>query len=449
MTDQKSLAIGLFVAASLGVIIWILLFFNPSVGDGGNILKVRFANIDKVSVGTRVTFAGRPIGEVTTITVVEDPRKDRHEYAGHVYVYELTLSIDSSITVFSSDEISLQTSGLLGERSIAIVPKRPPKGATVRVLSDEIVYAKTGKSVEDTFGEIHNVARKAERTLDEMIELIDSNQEDVTSTIKLIQTVLLDVDQIVRNFGQRNVVSALDDALNNISLTMRRVDEVLSIAVEKRFFESTSEVMANLAEISAALNQPDSIEGIVNSVHTIAKHLGDLEEKLFHSWDKVESTIDNMSTAASSGQEMMTAAAGLISQVQNGEGTIGRLIVGDDMYLRSVAVVDKLQTLMNDINHYGLLFHLDKGFQRQRTKRANELADLEHPRAFRNYFETEIDEIATSLSRMTTLMEKTDASMEEQIPSRELVKVFAEVLRRVESLEDTLKLYNQQLVEGL
>ena len=115
----------------------------------------------------------------------------------------------------------------------------------------------------------------------------------------------------------------------------------------------------------------------------------------------------------------------------------------------AAAIMSKVDTLMNDINHYGLLFQYDKHWQRIRTKRANLLQALKSPKEFEDYFETEIDQITTSLGRISCLLEKAEIPQErEKIMSTPLFKNdFAKLLRQVEHLLDSIKLYNEQLME--
>ena len=69
MTDKsKNILIGLFVLMSIIIIIATVLFLQPSIGDGKKTLNVRFSNISGIHIGTRVTLAGKPIGEVEKIT---------------------------------------------------------------------------------------------------------------------------------------------------------------------------------------------------------------------------------------------------------------------------------------------------------------------------------------------------------------------------------------------
>ena len=123
MADQlKNLMIGLFVIAAAFIVIFILMFLHPRIGDEGKILHARFTDIDKVTIGTRVTYAGKPVGEVIEIKEVEEGRKGPRDANGHIYLYDLTLRVDSGVQVYNTDEVSLRTSGLLGEKNVEITP---------------------------------------------------------------------------------------------------------------------------------------------------------------------------------------------------------------------------------------------------------------------------------------------------------------------------------------
>ena len=113
--------------------------------------------------------------------------------------------------------------------------------------------------------------------------------------------------------------------------------------------------------------------------------------------------------------------------------------------------MSKSETLMNDINHYGLLFQYNKGWQRSRTKKANLLKSLDTPEEFKTYFEGEIDSINTSLGRIGELINRAEEDEEKNriVQSDAFRRDFAALLRQVEALTDSLKLYNQDLVAQL
>jgi len=402
MVDQaKNVLIGVFVVAACTIAVFLLLFLHPSVGNEGRVLRVRFANIDKVNIGTRVTFAGNPVGEVVEIKEVENPANPRQAHDGYVYPYELTLKVDTSVDVYNTDTISLRTSGLLGEKSVAITPYPPQPDKSLKVIDNDVIYANETGSVEETLKEFKDLSGKFEEALDAVID-----------TVKDIRK-----SHLIDNFAQ---------------------------------------TMGNLSDITAEFDKPKKIQTIFNNVEElsnnavqISKDIGVTVKKFDGTLDKIDQTATNFKEFSTIGVDVGKKLSTVMNKVAAGDGTVGRLLMRDDLYLRTTSILSKAETVADDVNHYGLLFHLDKDWQKLRARRANLLLKLATPQQFRNFFNDEIDQITTSLARVSQVMQET----ENIDPNRELVedqnfaKVFAELLRRVTVLEESLQMYNQQLVE--
>ncbi len=383
MPDQaKNVLIGIFVIAASAIMIFLLLFIHPSTGNEGRLLRVRFVDIDKISIGTRVTFGGKPVGEVTDIQELPDVEIERKVVNGYVYTYELTLKVDTGVNVFNVDSIITRTSGLLGERSVAIIPGAPKSGEPVFIVNDEVIYAKETGTVEETLTEFKSLTTKIDITLD--------------------------------NFN--NALTKLD---------------------EQKFWDNLSGTAANINDITKSLNKPEQWSDILANVHTVTTNLKT-------SWPKIEDSINNFKSFSSNFQSF---SASLNSE----KGTVGRLVKNDDLYLRMTALFSKADTVMNDIEHYGILFHLDKHWQRLRARRMNLMQKLSTPQEFRNYFNDELDQIETSLSRVATVLNQYDWQPPycyyNLLDNPEYKKVFAELLRKVSALEEEVKLYNIQAVD--
>lgn len=340
MRDQtKNTLIGLFILAAIAIVIYILLFLHPNVGDEGQVIRVRFTNIDKISVGTRVLFAGHPIGEVSHIEEVADARDPSHVIDGHVYIYELVLQIDSGIIIYTTDELTGSTSGLLGEKSIAISPRPAPKGKTLVRVTDQILYASPVYGVEDALKSFDNLSNKAQEALE-------------------------------------------------------TINHQLSVLVDGKFF-------------------------------------------------------DNLASTATNLKEMTASGKTLLADVKEGKGTLGQLISQDDLYLQLTSLLSKGETLMDDINHFGLLFQNNATWQRLRARRINIMAKLETPQEFRNFFNDEIDQISTSLSRVSMVLNDSESCCDYwmNLCSPEFTTMFAELLRRTDELNKNLQLVDQQVVD--
>jgi len=187
MKRNYLIAIGAMVVISLLLVTRALLFLNPTPGDAGRTIRARFRNIDKVSRGTRVTFAGKPVGKVIDITLLPEAFDRRALCDKPIYPYELTLSIDSSVTIYKSDIIVMRTAGLMGEKFVAIIPQ-PAYNVSelIPVTEDDVLLAAQPGTVEDTFSEISSVAGKAEQTLEKLGRFIARNEAEFAQTIASI-----------------------------------------------------------------------------------------------------------------------------------------------------------------------------------------------------------------------------------------------------------------------
>ena len=369
MPDQaKNILIGIFVVAAFAIIIFVLMFLHPSVGDEKKLLLVRFANVDKISVGTRVTFAGKPVGEVIAIHELSDVDSERKGINGFVYVYELTLRVDSSVRVFNTDEVAARTSGLLGERSVAIIPYPVKPGEPLYSVDNEIIYATETASIEDTLRDLKGIGDK-------------------------------------------------------VALALDNFNNALDVLNENKFWNNIAVAADHFSSITTAADNPQQIQETLANLHTFSENVQKTGEHFLRVGERF----------------------------YRGEGTLGRLFSDEEFYMRTTALLNKADTTMNDINHYGLLFHLDKGWQRLRARRLNLLQNLSTPQEFRNYFNDEVDQVQTSLERVAMVMEQLEGQSicgcYEYFQSPEFRKVYAELLRRLTALEEEVRLYNQDVVQ--
>src|SRR5688572_7332825 len=92
--------------------------------EGGYDLKLRIANAQGMTVGAPVLMAGIQIGHVRRVRLTPDRRA------------EITMRIRESVTIPMGSRFATATSGILGDRFVAITPGSPdaspiPPGATV------------------------------------------------------------------------------------------------------------------------------------------------------------------------------------------------------------------------------------------------------------------------------------------------------------------------------
>ncbi|HSX10917.1 MAG TPA: MlaD family protein [Chlamydiales bacterium] len=400
MTDQvKNILIGLFVTSALMIMVALVLFLKPTVGDGKKILSVRFTNIGGISVGTRVTFAGKPIGEVIHIRELSNARDEADE-TGRIYLYQLTLKIDSGATIYNTDEISIKTNGLMGERTVAIVPKLPAKDKMAQVVTTQVIYANSTDALENTFSQVTKVANRLETAVGKLDRWFDQNQQTLASAIKTFDGAMGQIDGLLGLVAAEKLVPAVRQSVDLLNDNMTLVRSSLD------------------------------------------------EDQLLHKYASLADSLDQATGVLNTdGAQILRNFSQISRDIASGTGTVGRLVAGDDFYLRMASLMNKTETLMNDINHYGILFQYNKQWQKTRTRKANFLKALDTPQEFRNYFEGEVDSMTTSLGRLTELMERANTTERDNIIQSDAFKSsFANLMRQVQGLTDSLRLYNENLV---
>lgn len=401
----KNLMIGAFVIMALIISVSFVVFLEPRIGDGQKTLQVRFSNISGISDGTRVTFAGKPVGEVQKIQAVPNARQDVTDQLKRVYFYQLTLKIDSRVQVYTTDEISVQTTGLLGEKTVAIIPKAPTKGASFQPVTDQILYAVSVDPLENALNQISNVSKKIQVFVQNFDQWFMENEDDLSQAVTAFSQAMNEFNQALATVNKKELVPKIADSVDVFKKDLELVQDSLIEIRNKNIIGKMNVALENFVEATESFN----IDG--------------------------KQVLRNMNIA--------------MQDIVSGKGTIGKLITSDDLYLRIISILSKANTLMNDVNHYGLLFQYDKSWQRNRTKRANLLESVSTPKQFRSYFTEEVDQINTSLSRLSALLEKADCSEEKRriLDSHCFKQDFMQLMMDVEALFENLKIYNEELVD--
>ncbi len=375
--------IGVFAIAAILLLVWLVLFLHPKVGDGEKVIRVRFTDVEKVNIGTRVLFAGKPVGQVIEINEIHDAREQPQpsDLSQQIYFYELVIAVDSSVQVYDTDEVTLDTTGLFGERVIDIIPKRPPPGVTPVPITRQVIYAHTGEQMQALIARLGTVADSMSLTFSRVNELL-ADDGKLTEAITSLDAFLDQARITVTDINESDLVDAFKVAADKFGDAMGSLDDTLLTLENDGFWESTR----------------GAFDGIGN----------------------------------------------LTEQIVDGEGTIGRLIKEDDLYLQTLDLLAKGNTFLNDVNHYGVLFQFNKGWQRKRTKRADQLQKLRTPAAFGQYFNCEVDQIRTALSRIQMMVDRAECECNLNCSGCFNTELDT-LLNQVRQLEKRIDAYSQEL----
>jgi phospholipid/cholesterol/gamma-HCH transport system substrate-binding protein len=239
----------------------------------------------------------------------------------------------------------------------------------------------------------------------------------------------------------------MEDVAQRIGRAMDGLDGQFAELDRQEIWLKMGDILTNISDITDGLNDPTKWQEIVANLHSMTEGLTDIGTRFDSTWERVDEGVVKFSSAMDNASLASTDLREIIGDIRDGKGTVGKILTRDDFYLRLNSLMSKADTLMNDINHYGLLFHRERGWQRERTKRMNQVQKLSTPQQFRDFFAEEVDGITTSLGRVHVMMEEADArsSCEDWIDEERFAKVFRELMLQIRGLHDSIELYNSEL----
>jgi phospholipid/cholesterol/gamma-HCH transport system substrate-binding protein len=383
----RNLIIGVFFIAAICISVWMILFLHPTVGDQDQVIKVRFSNLEKIKLGTRVTYAGRPMGQVTAIERLTPTLAQKLDPEGNFYIWQLDLAIDSGLKIHSTDDIQPRSTGLFGERDIAILPKQPPKGVKPELITTQVIYAQ-GDPMDNALAKVGTLADRMGCAVDKICEVLTENKTVFHDTLVALKNAATSFNKIMEEADEQDMVTSVTEAFDNMGLFMISIKKDIDKLSKGEFFENLAETSSNMKNVT-----------------------GDIKD---------------------------------------GKGTVGRMLKDEDLYLRLQSVMGKGETLMNNVNNYGFLFHANRNWKRENQHYKLSSDCMCSPTALRDYFDCEIDKIQNTLSSVQTTIDETRC----ECPASALannpcfVQEFQYLLMQVSQLQAELQAYTEQLAKA-
>jgi phospholipid/cholesterol/gamma-HCH transport system substrate-binding protein len=122
---RADVKVGVFILVSLAL----LVFAAISVGRIGEMFAdkqyytVLFPNANLFTTGTRVGYAGLPVGHVAAVALRSDVERARQYQA---YPVALTLAVKAGVVLHEDARVEMKTEGLIGDRFLDIIPGTGP-----------------------------------------------------------------------------------------------------------------------------------------------------------------------------------------------------------------------------------------------------------------------------------------------------------------------------------
>ena len=288
MKISREIKVAVLVILSIVLFYWGFVFLKGrNLFDNSNKLYAVYDNVAGLVVSAPVTINGLNIGKVNSIEMLPD---------GKMKV-ELIIT-NEQINIAKSSVAQIMDSGLIGGREIAIINNFTDKNYTES--GDTLqTSAKLGLTAE-LANQIGPVKDKVEILLENANKLIENlNATLDASTQQKLKSAIASLEVTMAEFGQasKSINGILDDNKSKLNTMVTN-------------FEKTS---ANLNSMSTSLEKAD---------------LGATVKKL-------EATL--------------TSVNGIMANLEQGKGTMGKLLSDDAMYTNLTKTSKELELLLQDL----------------------------------------------------------------------------------------------------
>lgn len=272
----------------------ILLFiFGYSFLKGTNLFQdsrtffVKYQNVEGLAKSAPVTINGLIVGKINDINFA-------NKSGGLVVKF----TVENDFVFSRNSMVRIYSSGLIGGKSLGVFPEYDPEN-----------IAKSGDTLK---GEIDG------GMLDAVSKALGPLQEKLTTTLTTVDTLLLSVNDVLDEDTRVNLKQAiknLNSTMNSFSGASARLNTLLANNTDKldRTFTNLDDMSLNFSKFSDSLAQME-----------IGKLVADLEE-------------------------VITRFDGIVTGIDNGQGSVGKLLKDDKLYLNLEGASRQLEQLLQDL----------------------------------------------------------------------------------------------------
>jgi phospholipid/cholesterol/gamma-HCH transport system substrate-binding protein len=277
------------VCASIAVYVYFAVF-NEGVQEGFE-LKAKFSSVEGLAAGSQVQIAGIRVGQVKRI------RLDR-ETGKALVLLEISDAYRNSIP--EDSRIIIRTRGLLGEKYVGIEPGKPNARKLEPGQEIRLVYEPT--DTEKIF---------------ETVSLVAQDLQQLTRQAR---------KQIVDEKGAQRI----DNIIKNTEAISQNLREVLD---------------ANRLKMERTIDRVDSASRQINNL--LARN----DSKINETIENIRKFSGGLDNAGSRFEKLASNLDGLVKDVKQGKGTLGRLATDETLYRQANYLLSDLRSLSGKIQH--------------------------------------------------------------------------------------------------
>ncbi|HWL88053.1 MAG TPA: MlaD family protein [Polyangiaceae bacterium] len=330
MLKERSIEVkvGVLILVSLGILAAFILVMGGLSFQSSYPIYVDFDNPGGLQAGGAVRIAGVKVGSVDELRFmggIIDPQSGRR------VLVRAKLKVESRVkeTIHEDADFYVTTQGVLGEQFLQIEPGTP----TRPVLREGAIVKGIDPPRLDLF------LAKAYELLDTAVTGIRNNREllgdiavNTLNLLKGLNTVITDNrDRINRTMENLEKLSTEANALT------QDAHKTINDPKIKRTIDNIDKLSSDLQRDSGPMLK-DAREALAN-VNRASATVGAPEEQA-----KLKKTLNDVAELASRANAAAADAQAIVAHVKKGEGTVGALMMDEEVY-------DDVQEMVRDLKH--------------------------------------------------------------------------------------------------
>jgi phospholipid/cholesterol/gamma-HCH transport system substrate-binding protein len=364
--DERLLRVrvGLFVVLAM-VVLGILIFVNSEGFQPKYALAIKPETAPGVTVNTPIRKNGILIGRVKRVGVRDN------------YV-EIEMGINRDVHVFQNEMVSIGTDSILGDAVIEIVPvneeirgdrlsaggvldyvviKRNPLDIVDVAINLESKIAGALETVQRAGQSVEEAGIGVRQVMDRVSNALGDDQSDFKTMLSHFQETNRKAQAALDNFNR--IFESVNDIVGDPEFKNRLRDTV------DRLPQVFDEIKTTVVETRDTINSFREVSGRFNSnlanVEQFTEALRDVGPDIL---EQIRTSLEN---AGELTQRIKTFSES-ISKIQNGEGTIGKLLNDPSLYNNANEAVAnvrdltiKLEPMINDLRLFSDSLARDPG----------------------------------------------------------------------------------------
>ena len=296
MKTSRLFWIGLiFVLCGVAFVVGLLYIQDISIKKSNYTFTVMFENVQGLHVGDQVDMLGKKIGKVT-----------KTRFMAQKIAVELAIDNSFSFSIPIDSKIEVKSEGIIGSKYISITPGYNRKDY---ILPGTIVDGLREFDLTEITPDIVPMTQDLSAFARQLKAVLGKEEGDkIRLTIKNIESFTAQLDSLI---------SAKD--INNFQTTMK-----------------------NMRDVTAELK-----EGINKEINKLDQMLNSFKAVTDKS-DELSMTISALRESSESFSSATQTLDILLTKIENGEGTLGKIVNNDTLHENMNSLVNEVRILVQD-----------------------------------------------------------------------------------------------------